>query len=236
MNQLITQRPAVLFADALSQWFDRHGRAFPWRQSDNPFLVLVAELLLRKTQAQRVQAVYSDFCMRFSAPEQVLATDRKVLSSMLDVLGLAKRTDWLLDLCAQLVANHEGTVPSSYRALLKLKGVGPYTANMVLCVCFGKRTIPVDNNVARLVSRVFGVPRSGDTRREKAVETILSQLPEHTEPKVLAFGMLDFAAAVCKSVKPRCSVCPLSMRCKYRGVTEASRSRGDAVVAGQLES
>lgn len=236
MNQLVTQRPAMLFVDALSQWFQRHGRVFPWRQSDNTFLVLVAELLLRKTQAERVQTVYSEFCTRFSTPEQVLATDRKVLSLMLNGLGLMKRTDWLLDLCAQVVANYEGAVPSSYPALLKLKGVGPYTANMVLCVCFGRSVIPVDNNVARLISRVFGVPRSGDTRREKAVETILSQVLEHIEPKALAFGMLDFASAVCKSVKPRCPACPLSMMCKHREVTEAPGPRANAVVVGQSDS
>lgn len=215
----MSQSPVVVdrvsaLADILEGWYERHGRLFPWRTTKNAFQVLVAELLLRKTQAERVRPVYEQICQQVRGAADVLGLGREMLEKLLEPLGLKTRIEWLIGLSAEIVAKHQGQVPLTYEQLVALKGVGPYTANMILCVACDQDTAPVDNNIARLVCRVFGIPRVGDTRREKEVERIVKDVIRMRRAKTIIFAMLDLAALVCVQRNPSCVGCPIRDICQ----------------------
>jgi len=210
-----THEKIIAFAETLEQWSESHGRQFPWRKTRNAFHLLLAELLLRKTQAERVQPIYEQICKYVAEPADLMRFGPERLRSLIQPLGLQARFDWLLELSKEIIRKHNGRVPSTYKGLVALKGVGPYTANFTLCVAFDQNTLPIDNNIARLVCRVFGVRRIGDTRRERDVENLLREICRLRDVKTLAFAMLDFAAAVCRAKKPECLNCPLSEICSW---------------------
>lgn len=210
-----TNQKSRLFKEQLLSWFKMNGRPFTWRQSQNPFHILVAELLLRKTQADRVVKVFDEFCKKYQKPQDVLKTESLELDRSLGHLGLRQRIGWLRETCKQLVNDYQGAVPDTYEKLCALKGVGPYTANMVLCLGYGQDCIPVDNNVARVVSRVFRVKRFGDTRREREVEAILDGIKSLDTSRDIALAMLDLSFSNCRASKPHCINCPLISVCEY---------------------
>lgn len=119
-----TSRKSRLFRKQLLSWFETNGRPFAWRQSRNPFHILVAEFLLRKTQAERVALVFDDFCRKYQKPQDVLKTKPVELDESLGGLGLRKRLKWLRETCELLVKNYQGEVPNNYRDLFELRGGG----------------------------------------------------------------------------------------------------------------
>jgi len=210
-----TSQKSRLFKEQLLSWFKMNGRPFNWRQSQNPFHILVAELLLRKTQADRVAEVFDEFCRKYQKPQDVLKTEPLELDRSLSSLGLRRRIGWLRETCKQLVNDYQGTVPDTYEKLCALKGVGPYTANMVLCLGYGRDCIPVDNNVARVISRVFRVKRFRDTRKEREVEAVLDNIKSLDTSRDITLAMLDLSALNCRASKPHCTDCPLISVCEY---------------------
>lgn len=202
-----------IFSSRLEEWSLNNNRAFPWRESQNLFHLLVAEILLRKTQAARVLPVFNEFQARYQGPSDVLDEQPEFLMELLGSLGLKHRVQWLIELCSQLVEEYGGTVPSDYANLLEIKGIGPYTASMLLCLGNIEALPPVDNNIARLVSRVFDVQRVGDTRREKHVILVLQVAFHHGNPRRTTLAMLDLAGLLCKASRPRCVSCPLQDIC-----------------------
>jgi A/G-specific DNA glycosylase len=204
------------FKNILLLWFEGNARSFPWRISDNKFHLLVAEVLLRKTQANTVLSTYNWFCDHYRKPEDVLNADSVCLEGELGKLGLKQRIQWLRNICDTLVHEFDGEIPDSYDKLLHLKGIGQYTAKMVLCIGYGKDCIPIDNNIARLISRVFNVKRMGDTRREYQIETIINKMEEFKDSRNLTLAMLDLAGLICRETNPKCLHCPLINLCKYK--------------------
>lgn len=218
------EEKARIFSARLEKWFRSNGRDFPWRESQNLFHLLVAELLLRKTQADRVLPVYNEFTARYRKPSDVLNARPEYLRELLCGLGLRQRVQWLVGLCKQLVEQHNGDVPSDYGELCRMKGIGPYTANMVLCLGRGETRPAIDNNIARLVSRVFDVKRAGDTRREKHIGQVLENVFHQGNPRLITLAMLDLAGMICRASKPGCTLCPLQDICSW-GLNTSDSSR-----------
>jgi A/G-specific adenine glycosylase len=206
---------ASIFRDRLENWYHKNHRDFSWRHSRNPFHLLVAEFLLRKTQAERVEPFFVKFCAKYKKPQDVLIENPESLFEQLGNLGLRKRVIWLIEVSQQLVEDYEGEIPLNFKEILRLKGVGPYTASMVLIALDKTALPPIDNNIARLISRVFGIERVGDTRREKEIEMVLHIIFRSGEPRVITFSMLDFTAIFCSSYKPKSEICPLKDICCY---------------------
>ena len=182
---------ACNFRECLENWFQNNSRDFPWRHSKNPFHLLVAEILLRKTQAKRVEFIFNKFCASYKNPFDVTKEAPELLYILLDKLGLRKRGDWIIEICNRLVKQYNGELPLDYNELLKLKGVGPYSASMVLLALNHNAPPPIDNNIARLISRVFCLKLVGDNRREKEIGEVLKVVFMKGEPRLIVYAMLD---------------------------------------------
>jgi A/G-specific adenine glycosylase len=196
-------------------WFDSTGRDFPWRNSRDPYSVLIAELLLQRTRADLIGPLYREFLDAFPNAAALAAADQQEIDALLRPLGLAKRTSRFVALGLALVERHAGRVPRSRKALLALPGVGPYTANAVLTLAFGRRVPLLDPNIIRLLHRALGLrserrrPRSDAQLWERVAELLPSR-----RSREFSLGLLDLGAVICRARRPRCSECPLRSRCR----------------------
>lgn len=197
------------FVRRLLHWHRQHRRIFPWRLSRDPYRVLIAELMLQRTQAQQVRPIYEKFVSKFPKPMPIT---EPTASAVLKPLGLAHRIPRIKTLMMELA--ELGYVPDNMEDLLELSGVGRYIASAVLCFGFGKDVPIVDVNVARVLGRVFGLKPKCRPHNDPNILKLAARLvpigkgPEYNE------ALLDLAALVCKP-KPLCDMCPLRKLCRY---------------------
>jgi A/G-specific adenine glycosylase len=196
------------------KWFGENGRNFPWRNTTDPYRVLIAEILLRRTTASAVSRVYEEFIDRFDSLESLKRARESTITRALSSLGLqSKRAHELKKMAAFIHKNHSGTIPSSYEDLLSLPGVGAYIASAVSKFAYGESVPLVDGNVIHFISRVFGITFKGPSD-PLAWEFMTDFGGRHQEAK-LYWGVIDLVATTCLRKNPRCPICPLSEACSY---------------------
>lgn len=203
----------------LLKWFETNGRKFLWRTHSDPYVVLMAEVLLKKTTAGAVDNFLPVFLERYPGIHAIYEESCVSLQKLLAPLGLSnQRATQLKNLARVLVELHGGEVPCNKEELLKLPGVGDYTASAVLCFACGIPEAIVDTNIARLVVRLFGVrpsryePRRSPEVWEKATELVCQ---DGGQSKRVNWALLDLAAAVCKPRNPLHSRCPITRWCVF---------------------
>lgn len=205
-----------------TEWYARHGRRFPWRDPrTDPFRILLAEVLLRQTRAEMIVETWQELSSRYPSPAALAAASPKELLGLVKRLGLGRqRTRALKELAVAIAAR--GGVPATVEELARLPHCGLYTAHAVACFAFGLRVPVVDLSILRVLSRLSGAKPPRDIRRAKEIWEIAwailppSGIAEHN------YGLLDFAAAVCKPRNPGCSDCPLAQGCAYFQVSRAT--------------
>ena len=196
------------------KWFGTHGRDFPWRNTNDPYRVLIAEILLRRTTASAVSRVFAEFIDRFDSIERLARAREATIERALSSLGLqSRRAHELKKMASFIYKEHSGTIPMNHEGLLALPGVGDYIASAVSNFAFGEPVPLVDGNVIHFVSRVFGIPFKGPTD-SKAWEFMKDFGGKQQEAK-LYWGIIDLVATICLRKNPRCSICPLSEVCLY---------------------
>jgi DNA (cytosine-5)-methyltransferase 1 len=214
------------FRQRLIRWHAADGRRFPWRQTDDPWDILLAEMLLRRTHADRVAAVYQTLVERFPHPEAVQQRADEFIA-LVAPLGLRWRARNIVDLASRLLEEHGGHVPDDRAALRRLPGVGDYVANAVLCFAFGKRAVLVDTNTRRVVGRVREpVAKRADLWRMRAALYDLADAPGPDAE--FNYALLDLAAVVCRPAAPACDRCPVHALCDF------GRRRAVSATASEL--
>ncbi|MFW6448061.1 MAG: A/G-specific adenine glycosylase [Halobacteriota archaeon] len=150
--------------DALRAWYAEHRRPFPWREVDDPWQLLVLEVMSQQTQLERASDAWVGFVDRWPTPSALASTSRAAVVAFWSDhrLGYNRRARYLHEAARQVVDDHDGRVPEDPAALEELPGVGPYTANAVANVAFGTGGPVVDTNVKRVLHRAFGVPDEDD--------------------------------------------------------------------------
>ncbi len=207
-----------LYSSVFRQFYKTHGRDFPWRHKETtPFGILVAEMLLRQTQAVQVAAIWPLLLERYPGSRELAVADPGALVELLTPLGLGnQRAKALQEMSSVLIRKHRGRVPRRIDALLALPHVGLYAAHATACFAFGQRVPVVDVNVLRVLGRVFDEKYGLDNRRApKAWETARSIMPSKGPAREHNYGMLDFSALICTPRKPLCRECPLNGKCAW---------------------
>jgi A/G-specific adenine glycosylase len=209
------------FADIrgrMIRWFGSNGRSFRWRRESYPYLVLVAELLLKQTTAKVVDRFLPRFLRRYPNMRALAKAERRQLQSLLRPLGLShQRSKQLRALARTVMRSYGGRIPSQASELMNLPGVGPYTANALICTAHGKPVPIVDTNVARVLMRLCSLkPSKAEARRSPEVWMAAAKyLGRSRQARVLNWALLDLAALICLPRNPRCNECPLRMDCDY---------------------
>lgn len=206
-----------LFAQRLLKWFSKNKRSFPWRETSDPHKILIAEILLRKTDAGKVLRIYERFIRRYPSFEALINADRRELEDFLRPLGIyRRRAKELMDLARIVKAKHRGKVPHSREEILGLPGVGDYAANAVLCFAFGKTVPLVDTNVIRVVARVFSFKsKRKRARDDPEIWREIGRIVPKGKARDFNLAILDLAAASCLPRKPVCGICPVTLLCDY---------------------
>ena len=209
------QAKPLIRKDFFSLYYMEHGRQFPWREETiDAFGILVAEILLKQTQADRVAMTWPSVVRRYPNPGALSVADPSELFALISDLGFGQqRTVALTRLAGAIEAS--GHIPHEVDELTSLPYVGIYTGHALACFAFGQRVPVVDLSIVRLISRITGLEPPSDIRRAPSVwEIAWTLLPAH-QFKEHNYGMLDFAAAVCKPRVPLCDRCSITSACAY---------------------
>lgn len=221
---------AGYFRERVAAWSAQHGRVFPWRETSDPYHVIIAELMLRRTQARQVVPVYHAFLARFPGIGQLAEALEEEVSAILKPLGLAWRAAGFSLLARQLVEQTGGTIPIAREQLLALPGVGDYVASAVRCLAFGEADVLIDTNTVRVAGRYFGFSTGPESRRNREVRQAVALLVDSDQPRESNLALLDFAALVCRAPLPRCAYCPVTSQCAWynsAGSSRPTRTGGD---------
>jgi A/G-specific adenine glycosylase len=206
------------FRVRLLQWYDRHGRELPWRTTDDPYHILVSEVMLQQTQVHRVLPKYREWLDRFPSLEALAAAPEEEVAHAWRPLGYNIRPRRLHSIAREAVSRFGGQLPSDEATLLSFKGIGRYTAGAIRSFAFGERAAILDTNVARVLFRVFVAQGNPATH---AIRRSLWQVSESLVPRRRVFdfnqALMDLGAIVCTARKPKCLVCPLRGMCRSAG-------------------
>jgi len=214
-REIPSKRKIELFRKRLLLWFIKNKRAYPWRETRDPFRVLIAEMMLQRTKADQVLGVYNNFFSEFDSPNEIVHADLKKLQKILHPLGLRWRVKNFKDVCKSLIKNFDGKIPDTRTKLIILPGVGEYVAGIILSVGFNKPEWVVDSNIVRVFKRYFGILTTKEGRRDKYVIELAQAYIRVKEPKRANLALLDFATLICASRNPKCTSCLLSDTCHY---------------------
>lgn len=209
------------FRQQLLRWGRTNRRSFPWRETSDPFRILVAEVLLQRSRGITVATVYAELFERWPDAASLSRAQVRSIQRVIRPLGLIQRAARLRDLAREIV--EVGGVPNDEAALMALPGVGRYAANATLAVAFGMRTPVVDGVTARVYRRYFGLPSDLAPADDRALWDVAAEAMPRRGIREWNWAILDLAAAICLPRVPRCEECPLTERCAW------SRARGDRV-------
>lgn len=198
------------FRSKLMSWASDNLRTFPWRQTSDPYEILIAEILLQKTVAEKVEPVYVEVLSAYPSLEELAEADRNELADIIYSLGLQNQRSKALVLIGQTL--RDSGVPDDAERLLKLPYVGRYAANATLCFAFGEPWPIVDANVVRVYNRIFDT--EFNYRDEEAWRFAEEVLPVDNAWE-FNLAILDFAAAICTPKTPRCGDCFFTDQCDY---------------------
>src|SRR5882672_12818226 len=211
-------RPALLL-----DWYDRHRRRLPWRplasECADPYRVWLSEIMLQQTGVKTVGPYFEKFLARWP---DVDALGQATLDDVLRMwagLGYYSRARNLHACAAAVLRDHGGAFPDTEEGLRALPGIGPYTAAAIAAIAFGRRTMPVDGNIERVVSRLFAVEEPSPLAKP-LIQQLAATLLGATRAGDSAQALMDLGSTICTPKKPACALCPLNDDC-------AARLRGD---------
>lgn len=201
----------------LLEWWGKNKRRFPWRRRKDPYAVLIAEMLLRKTTAKQVEKMYIDFIKKFPNPKALSKADEDELREILTPLGMEHhRAELFVKFGRAVVEDFKGRIPSAEKELLKLPGVGQYATNAILSFSHSRNVPMVDTNFIRIIGRVFGLTSSkARARNDSRIWEFAEKLIPDGKSREFNLSVLDFAATVCKHLNPECETCPLASICAF---------------------
>ena len=219
-NELLGKLPSAkdirLFRGKIIRWFDKNKRDYPWRETHDPFRVLIAEMMLRRTKADQVKQVYDRLFAEYPGIEAMAKARDEELEQILYPLGLKWRTPAFGLVAREVQAKYRCRIPEEREELTTLPGVGEYVAGAVLSIAYGKKEWIVDSNIVRLFKRYFGIKTSKEGRRDKHVVELAKAYVSGKDPRKANLALLDFAALMCLPRNPRCTQCSLSTTCHYK--------------------
>jgi A/G-specific adenine glycosylase len=203
------------FRQRLLAWYGRNGRDLPWRKTDDPYHILVSEIMLQQTQVDRVLPKYAEWLQKYPSFETLATAPDHEVAATWYPLGYNVRPRRLQTIAREAVARYGGELPSDEATLLSFKGIGAYTAGAIRSFAFRERAAILDTNVARVLFRVFvgrGEPKSHAMKRHlwKVSETVIPFR------RVFDFNqaLMDFGAMVCVARNPKCAGCPMAKSCR----------------------
>jgi len=210
--------PSRIIADLLAH-YDSHRRRLPWRADPgvrpDPYHVWLSEIMLQQTTVQTVIPYFQAFLQRWPRVADLAAAEQDAVMHAWQGLGYYSRARNLLKCARVVVTEHDARFPETEAGLLKLPGIGPYTAAAIAAIAFDQPTMPVDGNIERVTARLHAVetpmPVVKPELRQRAATLIAADRPGD-----MAQALMDLGATICTPRTPSCGTCPISRDCRAR--------------------
>ena len=205
-------------SEIILDWYKKNRRPLPWRETKDPYSIWLSEIILQQTRVQQGMNYYLKFLDHFPDVHSLASASEQQVIKLWQGLGYYSRARNLLVAARQITRDYNGRFPETYEEIIKLKGVGPYTAAAVASIAFHKPVPVVDGNVARVISRLFAIrePVNG-SRGEKLIRKFAGELLLIEHPGDHNQAMMEFGALQCIPVNPGCPDCPLLDHCSAYG-------------------
>lgn len=204
------------FRKLLIIWGEDHFRSFPWRLTNNPYAILMAEVMLHRTQAIQVLPVFQAFMTRFPTVQHLALASKYELKSVLSSLGLHWRIELIYEMAQKISGSIETQLPLEKTFLLSLPGVSEYIANAVRCFSWNLPEPLIDTNTTRIIGRIFGLQTIDSSRRNTRFRKLIGILVDPDHPRKYNYALLDLAHMVClKKQDPLCQKCPILSFCCF---------------------
>jgi len=202
------------FSNTLIYWYLQNNRELPWRKTKNPYFIWLSEIMLQQTRVAQGMAYYLKFVENFPTVFDLAKADESTVLKMWQGLGYYSRARNLHHSAKQIANEFNGEFPSTYTEIIKLKGIGDYTASAIASICFNEPTAVVDGNVYRVLSRYFGIKTAiNSSAGIKEFKALAQTLIDETQPGAHNQAIMDFGALHCKPQNPLCETCPFANSC-----------------------
>lgn len=204
----------MIFAEILLIWYSGHKRELPWRDTKNPYYIWLSEVILQQTQVAQGLPYYETFIAKYPTIFDLAQAEETEVLKLWQGLGYYSRARHLHASAKYIVNERNGIFPNTYKTLLKLKGVGDYTASAIASICFNEPRAVVDGNVYRVLSRYFGIDTPiNSTQGIKEFKQLATMVMDAEQPANYNQAIMEFGAIQCKPKNPDCLHCPLNQSC-----------------------
>jgi A/G-specific adenine glycosylase len=205
---------SLVFAKILLRWYPSNKRDLPWRNTKDPYIIWLSEIILQQTRVAQGLPYFNRFLSRYPTVQDLASAPIEEVMRLWQGLGYYSRAR-NLHACAEYIVRHRaGHFPSTYKELLQLKGVGSYTAAAIASFAFGEKVAVVDGNVFRVLSRCFGITTDiGSAQGKKAFEQLANEVIPAAAPDEYNQAIMEFGALQCVPKNPLCGECPLAAGC-----------------------
>lgn len=202
------------FSLQIRDWYRLNMRDLPWRETKDPYKIWLSEIILQQTRVDQGLAYYEKFVAHFPEVKSLADADEQLVLNLWQGLGYYSRARNLHFAAKQVMDEFEGDFPSTYTDILKLKGVGKYTAAAISSFAFEEPQGVVDGNVYRVLSRVFDIDEPIDsTKGQKTFQDLANELISESHPGEHNQAIMELGALVCSPSKPDCDSCPVHNMC-----------------------
>lgn len=204
----------MTFSEIITGWYRQNKRELPWRKTTDPYKIWLSEIMLQQTRVDQGLPYYLKFEKTYPSVFDLANAPEEEILKLWQGLGYYSRARNLHHTAKQIAFERNGQFPPSYRELLKLKGVGDYTASAIASISFNEASPVVDGNVYRVLSRFFGVDIPiNSTKGIKYFKQLAGELIDRDKPATFNQAIMEFGAVQCKPKSPKCSECPLNSGC-----------------------
>ena len=206
-------------ADAVTLWYEKGHRSLPWRETKEPYHIWLSEIMLQQTRVEAVKGYYTRFLNQLPTIESLANADDELLHKLWEGLGYYSRVRNLKKAAQVIMDQFGGAFPQTHEDILKLPGIGPYTAGAIGSIAFNLKTPAVDGNVLRVMARLGADERPVDTPafKKEVTEALAAVYPEHAGS--FTQGLMELGATVCGPDKaPQCEICPCKDFCKGQNI------------------
>ncbi|HKL47698.1 MAG TPA: A/G-specific adenine glycosylase [Candidatus Izemoplasmatales bacterium] len=198
----------------LEQWYIENHRKLPFRESNDPYQIWISEIMLQQTQMDTVIPYFNRFLKTFPSVCLLAKASEEELLIHIQGLGYYRRFKNMLKAAKVIVKEYAGVFPKTHKEILKLPGIGEYTAGAIMSIAYNKPFHATDGNVIRVLSRYYlNTKNMRIEKNKKAIKLCNQKLIEKSTPSIYTQAIMELGALVCKPKKPLCKACPIQSGC-----------------------
>jgi len=205
------------FSAEIIEWYQKHKRDLPWRNTNDPYIIWLSEIIMQQTRVEQGMPYFQRFAEKYPTVEQFASASEDEILKLWQGLGYYSRGRNMHQTSQAVMEEHAGYFPKNYDTLIRLKGIGEYTAAAISSFSSNEAKAVVDGNVFRLLSRYFGIDTPINTGKGKKIFTDLAnELLDQKQAGIFNQAIMEFGSLQCKPKIPDCPICPLQTSCEAR--------------------